>query len=55
MVVDRFTFNEWLLEHRENFITYSMEEIAEIALASGYSRAEVDAWMDRKCTRLIQR
>ena len=53
MVVDRFTLNEWLLEHREKFITYSNEEIAEVALASGYSRSEVETWMARKDRRLI--
>ena len=46
-MIQAFTFREWLQEHREQFITFTIEEIADVALASGYSRREVGEWMGK--------
>jgi len=39
---DRLSLQDWLLENREQFSTFMLEEIADIAVCSGYSRKEVD-------------
>ncbi len=49
--VARFSLNEWLLEHREQFVTFTVEEIAERALTCGYSQEEVDLWIKKKDRR----
>jgi hypothetical protein len=49
----RPNLQEWLLEHREQFITFMLEETAEIAVISGYSQDEVDRWFNRKDPRFI--
>lgn len=42
-MAERRTINQWLQAHREQFITYMIEEIAQVALASGFTQKEVDA------------
>ena len=42
MVIDRFTLNQWLQAKREQFTTFSIEEIAEMAIACGYTQDEVE-------------
>lgn len=48
MSLPRFTFKEWLLEHKEKFLTFTIREIADIALMSGYSQEEIERWMTGK-------
>jgi hypothetical protein len=42
MVIERFTLNQWLQAKREQFVTFTIEEIAEMAIACGYTEDEVN-------------
>lgn len=42
MAVDRYSLNQWLQIHREHFITFTVEEIAEQAVVYGFTKEEVD-------------
>ena len=44
MVLPRFTFREWLIEHKEQFVTFTLKEIADVALMSGYTPEEIESW-----------
>lgn len=41
-------FMEWLEANQEHFKTYSNQEIADIAIASGQDRAAVAQWLTQK-------
>ncbi len=53
MTIERFSFHQWLLEKREQFVTFTLEEIASVAIMSGYSEKEVMEWMGKKDRRHI--
>lgn len=42
MVIERYTLNQWLQAKREQFVTYSIEEIAELAITCGFTKEDVD-------------
>lgn len=37
-------FENWLLQNEQKFKTYSVPEIAAVAVACGFSREEVATW-----------
>lgn len=37
-------FEEWLLENKERFSTYSADEIVDIATACGFDLAQISQW-----------
>ena len=49
----RLPLKDWLLENQERFSTFMLEEIADLAMCSGYSRQEVDQWFNKKDRRFI--
>ncbi len=49
----RPTLQEWLLANRERFVTFMLEEIVDVAIASGYPRDEVNQCFNRKDRRYI--
>ena len=53
MAVERYTLNQWLQAKREQFITYTIEEIAELALACGYTEKEVEASILKRDRRFL--
>lgn len=53
LTVARFSLKEWLLEHKEQFVTYTQEEIADIAIMVGYSAKDVAEWITKKDRRYI--
>ena len=50
---ERPSLEEWLISHREEFITFMLEEVAQIALISGYAQEDVDRWLYHKEQRFI--
>ena len=40
-------FEKWLEENRERLTTYSLEEIQDIAIASGQDRIQVAQWFTK--------
>lgn len=52
-MIQAFTFREWLQEHREQFITFTLQEIGDVALASGFTRQEVSEWLQRNDPRYL--
>lgn len=49
----RLSLQDWLLERREQFSTFMLEEIADLAVCAGYSRQEVDQCFNRKDRRFM--
>lgn len=43
--MERLEFRDWLERNNERFITFTLDEIADIAIASGYNREEVCVWL----------
>lgn len=39
---------KWLEENKAHFATYSLNEIADIAVASGFRNSDVAAWMTKQ-------
>lgn len=46
-------FLEWLQENQERLKTYSIEEIKDVAIASGYDRAIVSQWATQERFRHV--
>ena len=37
-------FHKWLLQNQDRFKTYNIQEIADLAVACGFSRHEIAQW-----------
>lgn len=42
------SFIIWLDANQDKFKTYSLQEIADLAVACGFSREDVSAWQTRE-------
>lgn len=42
--MDTRTFEQWLNDNNDRFLTYTLEEIADEAIAIGYPKQEVTIW-----------
>jgi hypothetical protein len=41
---DRKDFQEWLAKNHDHFLTYSVDEIANLAIMAGFNRIIVSQW-----------
>jgi hypothetical protein len=53
MTLPKFTLNEWIQEHHDDFITFSVEEIATAARYAGYTEEEIAASIIGKDRRFL--
>lgn len=42
--MDSRPFDQWLYDNSDRFVTFTLEEIADIAIATGYSKEDVTTW-----------
>lgn len=45
MEAEKLNIREWLYRNRERFITYSIDEIADIARMEGFTESDVSRWI----------
>lgn len=43
--MENIDLEKWLELNRERFITYTLKEVADVAIASGFSQDDVDLWI----------